>query len=307
MSKRYNIDERHVDKTQLAKSIRNYNAKITRTLKKNPGALGYLPEKMKMRDVKSEIKSKQDFTKLIKSTQRFLKPGAEKLKRNTAGLEITQWEYREVAIKVGVINRKRTIDYKKTALLDVVSEGTKLDVKRGEMLSVPMHQFNKKEFDFANMHPGKAWKKFKESVMMQSDRTYVSTLKEEYKRRYLAALRSTFGESRYTEELEKLTGELEKMSANTIYNMGFSNMQGSIKFISDPLVKDLIFDEIRTVWAKPGEEVVNFYEEPGEREINEEYYDLDDDTPDKSRIGQAKKTVKMKNMGDVEEKKRKRK
>lgn len=45
MPKQYNIKWRKSDREKISKTVRKFNAKITRTLKKHPEFAPYLPEK----------------------------------------------------------------------------------------------------------------------------------------------------------------------------------------------------------------------------------------------------------------------
>ena len=64
MSK-FDVERRSQDKKELARIVKNFNAKIDRVKKKNPD-ITYLPEKMKMRDVKASFESRGDFNKFKK-------------------------------------------------------------------------------------------------------------------------------------------------------------------------------------------------------------------------------------------------
>ena len=113
MPRQYNIKWRNKDKTRLSNTVRQLNAKITRTLKKNPELAPYLPERLTVQGLRDKIQTRQDFNREINSARRFLKPGAETPVTSATGIRTTRWEKREVGIKVGVINRRRNRELKK--------------------------------------------------------------------------------------------------------------------------------------------------------------------------------------------------
>lgn len=116
MSKRPRIDWNKGGKEELAKAIRNYNAKIARVAKKNPKSAGSLPEKVRLTDyvgTKNKpglIQTRADLKREIKSLKRFSNKGAEELvdlPNNEYGTQITKWQKKEIGIRRRIANRRR--------------------------------------------------------------------------------------------------------------------------------------------------------------------------------------------------------
>ena len=67
MAKRYRIKWRLQDRKTLARTVKNFNAKITRLEKKHPELKEFLPEKISVKDLKNNIETRQDFNRELKS------------------------------------------------------------------------------------------------------------------------------------------------------------------------------------------------------------------------------------------------
>ncbi len=106
------IKWRNKDFAKLKRVVKNFNAKITRILNKNPYASGYLPDKISYKELKVSIEYRSDFNNIINSLKRFSAKGAEKMVHGI-NRPVTKWERKEVAIKKGVLNRIRAVERKK--------------------------------------------------------------------------------------------------------------------------------------------------------------------------------------------------
>lgn len=71
------IQWRQEDSAALQKAVKNYNAKITRISKNDPLARGLLPEKMTVRELRQDIKTRADFNRKIKELQSYTQRGGE--------------------------------------------------------------------------------------------------------------------------------------------------------------------------------------------------------------------------------------
>ena len=91
MSKQYKIRLRESDIAEAKRSIKNFNAKITRAIKKDPANAGLYPEKIKYKDFINEIETRNDFKKALKSFNRFTERGAEKIISVNDETATTKW------------------------------------------------------------------------------------------------------------------------------------------------------------------------------------------------------------------------
>lgn len=122
MSKYHRIKWSESDKKELARVVRNFNAKIDRLNKKDPSKMlnslpegmtvnkNALPEKVSVRQLKDLIKTRQDLKREINTLKRFSKKGAEKIELvpdTDYNLQVTNWQRKEMNREVGIINRRR--------------------------------------------------------------------------------------------------------------------------------------------------------------------------------------------------------
>ena len=71
MSRKYKIRWQESDTQELARAVKNFNAKISRIEKKHPELKNALPEKMKVGELKNLINTRQDLKREINSLKRF--------------------------------------------------------------------------------------------------------------------------------------------------------------------------------------------------------------------------------------------
>ena len=116
MSKINSIRWRDSDEKKLKNSIRNFNAKIDRQVKKGVN-INALPEKLNYKTIKKETTNRKDFDKILKESDKFRQRGSEKIITNDYGIQKTKFEIESIKKDVQRINRER----KKKA--DAVEQG----------------------------------------------------------------------------------------------------------------------------------------------------------------------------------------
>ncbi len=107
MSRKSKIRWRKSDTEQLAKRVKNFNAKITRLEKKHPEIADLLPERVSAKTLKEDISSRADYNRIVKALAGFSEKGAEKIVTGKGGAQTTQWEYKQVQKAVQAENRAR--------------------------------------------------------------------------------------------------------------------------------------------------------------------------------------------------------
>jgi hypothetical protein len=250
MQKRPNIKWRQRDEKELERVVRNFNAKITKELKKHPfTGQDYLPEKKSLREEREKILqgTRQDFTREIKSLGRFSKKGAEKMIENAQGLKVTKWERQEIGYKVAQINRQRTAERKEIEQTEATSRGQSIGLKRGEMGDTRMHEARPKKFDFNKIDKGKEWGMFKESVEKQSMANYSYGKAARAQNNYITKLRHNFG--KYADDLVR---KIESMHPEDFIKVLMSEEQASFDFIDrvkTPLDARAILEYAHKAWG----------------------------------------------------------
>ena len=74
MRKQYNIKWNESDGAELRRTVKNFNAKISRLQKKyndDPKKLSALPEKVSVKQIKDLVATRQDLKRELNSLQRF--------------------------------------------------------------------------------------------------------------------------------------------------------------------------------------------------------------------------------------------
>lgn len=155
MSRKYNIRWQPADSEQLARAVKNFNAKIKRLEEKHPELKEILPKRAKVSEMKQLIQTRQDLNREINALKRFTKRGSEKIvdvPGNDYNLKTTKWQKQEMTRRVGMINRKRKERLKELESIELESRGEKLGYTKGdigmgkaeEIAYLPMQPFTKK-------------------------------------------------------------------------------------------------------------------------------------------------------------------
>lgn len=107
MPKSSKIRWRERDTQQLAKKVKNFNAKLTRLAKKNPALKEILPDKVSMKDLRGDITNRQEYNRVIKALSAFTEKGAEEVITGKSGVTTTKWQLQQVRKAVALENRRR--------------------------------------------------------------------------------------------------------------------------------------------------------------------------------------------------------
>lgn len=116
---------REQDNNNLKKAVRNYNAKITRQIKKGISA-DSLPNKISYKEMKKEIKERKEYNNLIKEINSFNK-SKNVYKTLDNGTIVNEWYYANTQKKVHKINKQRKKDLEKIKNSSVIVQGKKID------------------------------------------------------------------------------------------------------------------------------------------------------------------------------------
>lgn len=196
MSKRYNIKWTQADDREIARVVKNFNAKIDYHTKKDPKNKSALPEKTSVKALKELIDTRQDLNRELNALRRFSQKGAEEIiiaPNTDYNLKITKWQKEEMTRRAGVINRRRNKRLKEIQEIEVKSGGKGLGYTRGqigmgradEVALSPINAFTPK------MNRADLKFKFKQLQKESRDR-YYKEREELLKENYLKGIRENY-------------------------------------------------------------------------------------------------------------------
>lgn len=119
MSKSSKIRWRDTDTKQLAKRVKNFNAKLTRLAKTHPELVDILPERVSAKALRQDITNRQEYNKVIKALTAFTAKGSEQVVTGRSGVKTTKWQLQQVEKAVRAENRKRQKEAQKLAAAPV--------------------------------------------------------------------------------------------------------------------------------------------------------------------------------------------
>lgn len=229
------------DQRETTRIIRNFNAKITRL--ESQGKSFGIPEKIGIKEFKSDIYSRADLNRELNRLKRFSKRGVEELIESKTGNLITKWERQEIGRQVQIINAKRTRERKRIENTEATSRGQKLGMKRGEMEDDRLSDVRKKQFNFNKIRPGREWELFKQAVNEQVSSNFENSKNESYKRNYIASLYSAG-----LPNANKISAIVSQIPADKVVQIYYSEEQASIDFVYDPMEALMKSELIMEIW-----------------------------------------------------------
>jgi hypothetical protein len=233
------IKYRDSDAEKLRRTVKNFNAKISRA-----EARGYtaLPERVAVRDLISDIGTRADFNRTVNMLQRFSKKGAERAVDMGEGFTVAAWERTEMNRQRAIINVKRARELERIKGLDVTSRGEPVGLKRGQMGDARVVAFKEKppKLKFDSRAELEAYKR---TLRKQTKSNYFSGLDEQYKRNYIKGLRSAFGG-----RANSLIAKIEALPARAVVEKMYTEQEGNIAFIYDELEAAEKLAVLNEVW-----------------------------------------------------------
>lgn len=137
MSKQYHIRWSAADERELARVVKNYNAKVRRIEKKNASKNKIvLPETITVGQLKELINTRKDLNREMNKLKRFSKRGAETLvevPNNDNNLLMTKWQRTEMNRETAIINRRREQRLKKVSEIEQKSGGESLGYTKAQI------------------------------------------------------------------------------------------------------------------------------------------------------------------------------
>ena len=219
MQKRNSIRWRSADEKELAKAVRKFNAKRTRIIKAMPEMEEYLPKKASTKEIRQKVQTRRELKNELKSLERFMRKGAEKPILTQEGIKTTQYEKKEVGIKVRALNIRRAAERKKA----------NVSTEKGTMGAIRNAGLNPKKYDI-NKIKKSDWEKFVAGVEKMLKDSYSYEKYETYKKNFITALENAFGMAG-----DKLIELAKQIPAETLVQMYYDDPILQIDFIYDPI------------------------------------------------------------------------
>lgn len=236
MRKQYNIRWSTKDKRKFTNTVRQFNAKITRTAKKFPDIKYNLPDKISTKDIRGQITTRQDFNRIINKYQRFLQKGAETPWTSPNGIEITRWEKRETEIANRARNKRKEKERKRVDI----------STAKGNMGTIENNNLKPRKLDWNKIQVGE-FKKFQEALEKQLKSNYYPEKWDLYKKNFIDGLKTVFDED--AKPLQKL---VERIPAQEFTDLYYENPKLTLDFYYEEAQEHMIR------WETVKEELVRY-------------------------------------------------
>lgn len=223
------IQWRSRDEEKLNRTIRNFNAKLSRLIKKDPALKDVLPEKLSKQALKKNLETRKDFNNFIKSAQRFSTKGTERVIANDYGVKITAWEKRELQYKLNAINARRRQERKIAEMTEVMDRGKAQGYKTVQMGTTRFNALLPKSFHFEKMRRAD-FQSFVRVVTKQAAASFPWKQKEQYKENYLKAMRGAL-----SSEYQYLIDHVAKLPPEVLLKAFYGDPKAGIDFYYTPM------------------------------------------------------------------------
>lgn len=252
MPRQPRINWRQSDRETISRTVQQFNAKITRVLKKNPEFADFLPERLNVRDFSAQIETRQDFNRLVKSARRFIKPGAEMPVMSETGIATTLWEKRELRYANQRIARARSEAAKKA----------NVSTYKGTMGTIRANNLQPRNSNIDTI-PASSWEQYLESTRKQDRANYMYDRAVQYKADYLRNVREKIWGGPWAKTLFDFVSTLDSWF---MYDRYYDDPVLQINYISDPAEAEIIAQNAYEHWIEAAgyyqSQEVDVYEEP---------------------------------------------
>ena len=197
---------------ELRKAVSLFNSKVKRLEAKN---LDYeIPEKLKVSELKQDIKSKQELKRVINSLRRFTKRGSEE-EVEYLGKNTTKWSKRENIIDRQVATRALNRELKKIQIIK--NSGV-------HMGSTQENKIKQQIQDIKNIKNAKGYyfKKILNDIKQYGKWDFQSRRGEQWKQNYLKMLKDSYVNF---PDYENLVSRIKSFDAKSFYILMSNNDQ----------------------------------------------------------------------------------
>ena len=243
MSKKRQIRWRESDYREVERLVKNFNAKISYQLKKNPEAAAYLPEKIKKADIVAAVETRGDFTRITNSLKRFSQRGAEQEVKSSRGATATKWAVDEFKRKQKLVNKQRAKKLKEIEKEPVKIGGQSTGVTRAEMGSIKENSLKPSNKNFKNLSQ-KEWELASKSIDNALNAAARNERAEQMRENYIKGLKDA-GFLGANPDLEKV---IRSVDADTFVKTATTDDTASFMFYKDPAAWDVRLGYITASW-----------------------------------------------------------
>lgn len=265
MSKQYNIRWGRSDYSKLSHLVKKVNKKVFEIEVKRPDIADYQPDMLDYHELKSQIKTRQDFKNVVHRYERYLREGVEEVKTSGRGAKATAWAVKEFEIAQRAENVRRANTRKKLGEQEVTIAGKGTGVKRAEMGSTKENATkpSKKKFENQSQREWDAVSKLFEKKMQS---TYNDEMQHKMISNYVKGLIA----EGYSDELQQL---MNKIPVDKFLEVIDTDEVATFTFIYDPLELKAKNDRLIELWQEyADDEVDNKIDfEAIAEEVKEEY------------------------------------
>lgn len=237
---------RKKDTLELQRLVRNYNAKITRLAKKGYDA-ELLPDRLKFKDLKKKIETRQDFNTEVKVMRVFTARYSENVNKMERGALIPTFALKQAQIKIDTINRKRREQRKKIENMQVTDRNKKLGVKVKEYVDGGLEQMQDRNFNPKNMSK----KDF--AIFQKTLWEYNKTIEEKnsnYRDNLYKSFETVFKDTLGDDYVKDLYKILDNISTEDIIYKYYTDLNMNIQFSYDEVDLEMRYNIIRDSWEE---------------------------------------------------------
>ena len=249
MPKQYNIRWGRSDYSKLSHLVRKVNKKVFEIEVKRPDIADYQPDMIDYQDLKSQIRTRQDFQNIVNRYERYLREGSEEVRTSERGAKASEWAVKEFEIAQRAENVRRANTRKKLGEQEVTIAGKATGVKRAEMGSTKENATrpSKKKFDNQSQREWDLASKLFERKMLSS---YSDDRQKQMIENYVKGLIA----EGYSDELQQL---MNKIPLDKFLEVIDTDETATFSFIYDPLELKGKEELLIETWQKYADESVD--------------------------------------------------
>lgn len=263
MSNQSNIKWRLEDERELRRVVKNFNAKLTRLVKKNPENKNILPQfwdentqdfesKITIATLKEVITTRRDYNKYLNMLKRFSKPGAETIidaPGNTYGSKTTKWQLQESIRLKNAVNVRRKERLERLNLVEMANASGKLGYTVGQMIGMGLASTHKLSPTSAYT-PGQSQTDIKykfRALFTEGRSSYHKDRDQILKNNYIR----TLGQNYRASDITDVVDAIRKMD-NNLFILKFEAHGDSFEFAYPPdeITYKLWLSELKGYWLK---------------------------------------------------------
>lgn len=210
---------REVDEAKLKNLVKRFNAKVARNVKKGGLIAEVQPAPIKTAELRETLKaiSRRDVNYTFQKLENYLRKGAEMPYTTKKGVNTTVWQKKEIDRAIRTINARNKKELSEYEIGPYT--GTIGTIERSNM--------RPRKNRVQTLEP-RDWNKYVRNLDRQVYGTNVDIKGAIYKRNFLKAIVSTFGEG------SKLYQAISRIPPNKLREYYYTDPILNIQFISDP-------------------------------------------------------------------------